>query len=853
MTLRDAFTGFVEGLRKAPIPTINPAPEYHPGLQVPVSTQGHSVQVVDTSQPPTQENIPGSWSRGFMPPGRPFAFDSESSFAAQEKENEPRSFQYIASINSTITPRISYGLMAFSDLKTYALTVPEVALCIRVVTEEIKSFVPKIVDSDEKEVDVPELKWMITKPDGFTPWPVWLSRYLFNAMSYDAPAIYKKRRPNTTDQLTFAKMIPETGELEWKCPHCGGKQVFSYQGEAQLLKVYCMYCHGEGPDQLYKEIAHENTLEKSFEANSINGLRIIDGSTIFAVIDMQGEQPVPPAPAFTQVIWGVTRMFMNTHQLWYRPRFLRIDAPYGRTFVEDSLPAVQLLQNLWNYEGAKYITGNIPEMMLSSPPDWKSTDKILEFEDTFNERQAGNTTERAARLRFLPNGVELLGQKDLTFNRESYDVAANTVRTMAGIPKSEVGEAPEGMMGGKGFSETMNSSFFLKAIKPNISNIESLFNETIQENGLDGVFFKLAFPNESLDPEKEEEKWARRWQLQGIPRDTYLAGIGLDPVGGEEGAAYYSGKGDQEGDEGGDLFGGHNTKVPMAGDKIDVLHDPVDVLKNPVPVKAMEPVDLQKAETPVVETPVVEQPLAKYSGVEGDDEKYYGLPVLMDFDAKMPKQGANDSFVVGIGDSQTDSRPGVWKPASGEDEKLKAWVGGDLYCRAEAVYLIDRELAPDSNHYLVPVTFTTTVDGEEGSVQHYVTGNQPKQDVKDYDPKFIEQAAVLDYITNQMDRNHKNYLTHPDTDNRPILIDSDCSFPKAAKMHSSFIDYMRGKPLSSQMIDSIFLLINNRDLWQDLTNLLHDPQLVHDARERAIHLYERRSIDDPAPAKVGAR
>jgi hypothetical protein len=547
----------------------------------------------------------------------------------------------------------------------------------------------------------------------------------------------------------------------------------------------------------------------------------------------------------------------------------------------------------------------------------------------------------------------------------------------------------------------------LKAIKPNIANIESLFNETIQENGLDGVFFKLAFPNESLDPEKEEEKWARRWQLQGIPRDKYLAGIGLEPVGGEEGAAYYSGKGDQEGDEGGDLFGGHNTKVPVSGNKIDVLHDPVDVLKNPVPVKAIEPTDLQKAFeedkhprsengefapegggqssalnnearpnkdptgkiswnakgiggvpfqqedayhgeikmsperflelTPSMEgtpdsseyleqqakdgktiappwldvewddqnkiwratnhegrhralaalrmgetsmpvhllwthgmrtkdvtdemlhAPIMAQKidatgaLIKYSGVEGDDEKYYGLPVLMDFDAKMPKQGANDSFVVGIGDSQTESRPGVWKPASGEDEKLKAWVGGDLYCRAEAVYLIDRELAPDSNHYLVPVTFTTTVDGEEGSVQHYVTGNQPKQDVKDYDPKFIEQAAVLDYITNQMDRNHKNYLTHPDTDNRPILIDSDCSFPKAAKMHSSFIDYMRGKPLSSQMIDSIFLLINNRDLWQDLTNLLHDPQLVHDARERAIHLYERRSIDDPAPAKVGAR
>jgi hypothetical protein len=786
-----------------------------------------------------------------MPPGRPFAFDSESNFSEQVKNDEPRSFQYIPSINSTITPRLAYNLMSFADLKMFAYSVPEVAQCIRIITEELRSFVPKLVDDKETEVHIPELQWMTMRPDGFTPWPVWLSRFMFNSLVYDAPAVYKVRRPGSSkDNLQkvkntdLAKLVSSTGQLKWRCPKCGKENFFQWQGQDNVVRVGCEVCNVEAPQELYKEINHENELHKAWGGEQICGLRIIDGSTIFAVIDERGEQPVPPAPAFTQVIWGVTRMFLNTHQLWYRPRFLRPDAPYGTSFIEESLPAVQLLQNLWLYEGDKYITGNIPEVMLSSPPEWKSTDKILEFEDTFNERQAGNIEERAARMRFLPAGVALIAQKELTFNNETYEAAANTVRVMAGIPKSEVGEAPEGMMGGKGFSETMQSSFFLKGIKPNISQLESLFNEVLEECGHSDVFFKMTFPQESLDPEKEEEKYARRFQIGGIKRDEYRTGIGMDALGGPEGD-FLAQPGSKQGDDGtggmGNPFGGNGG---IKGKPLDVFQGKsVDVLKDPVPVKAAKASDLQK----------VSEPLFKYSGVEADDEKYYGLPVEMAYDAKMPKQGANDSFVVAIGDVATDSRPAVWKPVSGEKESLKTWAGGDLYCRAEAVYLVDRELAPDANHYLVPVTFTANVGGEDGSVQHYVTDNKKKQDVFEYDPQYIEQAAVLDYITSQMDREHKNYLTHPDNPKRPILIDNDCSFPKAGKMHSVFIDYMRGRPLSPKILDSIYLLINNHDLWQDLTELLHDPQVVHDARERAIHLYERHSIDDPAPLMTGVK
>lgn len=1089
------------------------------------------IPVTDTSQLPTNINIPDKWSQVFMGPGRPFAGMMPTT-RDEDAEKEPRTMQYVPNVNSTIAPRVAWGLTPFATLRFYAESVPEVAGAVRLLTEEIKAFVPSLVDDHDAEVHIPELKWMTDYPDGFNPWPVWVSRFLYNVLVYDAPAVFKIRQDHDEffihkyfedgkEGLVYKRpteLDPVTGDMQWYCENCGTANVFKISKSTNEDPDYpeaCVSCGVPASDhaiqKMNKYIAGvddgDEDLEKGFGKGSIVGLRIVDGSTIFALIDEKGEQPTPPAPAFTQVIWGVPRMFLNSHQLWYRPRHLRADAPYGRSFIEDSMQAVTLLFSLWDYEYQKYQVGNIPEMAMTLPPDWgQNADQILEFESAYNSRMSGSNKERV-RIRFFPAGTSSIATKEITFNRESYDAAVNTIRMSVGIPKSEAGEAPEGMLGGKSFAEAMQSAFYRMGLSPLQTFIESLFNDILRENGYLNIKFQLKFPNDSLDPEKEEAKWQGRFAQGMAQRDEARQGVGMRPLGGDDGKFLNSpkqggGPGDAGGPGGGPggMPGGDDggpgpgmpgggapglklPKMPGGGGnlpkKINIaaptakriavklvkatekhtgvmvaLYMPEDVARKmvtavkqwpdgsePTPLReihvslailgevtdkqndqnginalvsnfvsqhtplsgkingmgrfiethkdnshciyanfdcpglneyrselilalknggyqvsddhgftphitigyipedeatpdmALEVIDnidpvigvafgddlfiagngMSKIEKPtdlykpdegkdsnhytfpqdnidpaefevgmqeeqehaetvngdegkirqIVLDHLKEDPhyysklkraglvdkldeiedlakninpdLRKHCGVCSGDDEYFDTKVIHAVNAPMPHQGANVTQIVAIGGDDMESRPAVWKPRTGEKESLREWVGGDLYRRAEASYLLDRELSPDENQYLVPVTFIAQVDGVNGSVQHYVRGkNKDKRAVPQYDPKFVERAGVFDFIAGQVDRIHKNWLTHPDDSQRMILIDNDLTFPHGnERIRSDFVTAIAGKPLSEETLGAVFLAYGNRDLWEDLNDVLEDKVAVAKAKERA--------------------
>lgn len=846
MSLRDAFSGFMAGLRN--VPQARPMVSALPGKG--------QIEVVDTSRMPTGANVPGSWSRAYMGPGTPIKTLSDSENARNnDAETEPRAFSYLPSINSTMTPRIAYGLTAFTDLRTYAESVPEVSMCLRILTEEMKAFVPTIVDDEGNKIPDSEYMWMTTRPDGFMPFPVWLSKFLYNVLVYDAGCTYIMRNSR--------------------------KRVI--------------------------------------------GTRVIDGSTMFVLVDEKGEQPKPPKPAFQQIIWGTPLMMLNSRQIWYKPRHLRVDAPYGRSPIEDALPAVKLLSSLWEYEYEKYQVGNIPEMVFTVPEYWKdNVDAIFEFEAAFNARMAGNLEERA-RARFLPAGMTALTTKEMTFNRESYDAATNAVRMAYGIPQSEVGESPGEGLGGKGFAEAMTSTFYRMGLAPLISYVEGHFNDVIMMSGDTKTKFALKFPPESLDPSKEEEKYSTRFQIGGITRDEYRQGLAMDKLGGELGEFIVTPGGGAGGEEDGDnpfasLMGGGKPGMVNVGNKNNVqVRRPIAVGKNPVKVVS-RPIAVAKYDQSEVERArkigeqigvdwnvvdpeefvlgfgeemehaetvgndeetmaritldhLTEDPkyysklkslfakydraeLAKFTGVAPEDDMLFGSPVSNFIDTVMPHQGANRSRIVSIGGgAELDARPAVWKPLSGESKKLQDWAHGELYRRSEAAYLLDRELAPDAKHYLVPVTFVAQIEGEPGSVQHYVTGRQPREEVTYYGWEWVERAAVLDYIMGQMDRVSKNWLTHPYDDDRPILIDSDLSFSpdKNQQIRSSFVNAMKDRQLSDKSLDCIYGILGNRDLWEDLADCLNDSQAVANARARAEELYAagRISLAEPIPVSDG--
>ena len=1064
MTLRSAVSSFISELFKAAPMIASQAPS----VTLPVIPGVGTINVVDTMVSPTQANIPRTWAQAFMGPGTPFAGIMPKTTRDQDAETEPRTFQYLPNINSTITPRISWGLTPFSELRIYAETVPEVSMCLRLLTEEMKAFVPTLVDDNDNEVKPADLIWLTTSPDRVNPFSVWLSRFLYNVLVYDAPAIFKirgttsswvqkvnkgfwvcpscaqvnygprdecvccgavielsKAHPINGRYVVRTGMDPKTGNLLWTCENCGTQNFVSptlkKRDTDTKFRMECGSCGSPAPlravNYLDPFYISANDLEKDFPNAPVTGLRIIDGSTLFALVDERGEQPEPPAPAFTQVIWGTPRMFLNTHQVWYHPRHLRADAPYGRSFIEDSMPAVKLLASLWDYEYEKYQVGNIPELMIAMPPDLNWTpDQILEFEQAFNARMSGSNKERV-RARFVPAGVTSVATKEMTFNRDTYDAATNAVRMSVGIPKSEAGEAPEGMMGGKSFSEAMQSAFYRMGLAPLQTFVEGMMNDVIKENGYDGIYFRLKFPTDSLDPEKEETKFSTRFQVGGITRNEYRQGIKMEPLKDEK-LGYFimtpGGKGQDEGGEegqGGDgdtgggipVKGGKGMLPTLGGGKIPIMgKKPVPVFR-PIAVKlakgansehdgimvalcfpkdvttklynfigsditgegahALPPEEIhmtlaffgdvgevnfteaallravttflpagkfhlsgkingvgrflethldgleaiyanfdcpalpsfregllsalaneginakedhgftphvtlayvRAGDEPVINAEVIDviptcirvafggkntdlevlakvetNELAKHCGVCAEDDQWFGTPVSHEAPALMPKQGANESQIVSIGREGMEQRPAVWKPVSGEKPSLVRWVGGALFRRAEANYLLDRELAPDEDHYLVPVTYLAEVDGELGSVQHYIQGREPRKAGDEYGPEWTEQAAVFDYISGQVDRMKNNNLTHPDDHRRPILIDNDLSFPHdetpKTRIRSTFVEAARGNPISDRMMEQIELVYGNNALWEDIDDCLDDPDAGELARERAKEL-----------------
>lgn len=713
---------------------------------------------------PQVSDVPQEWVNSQLGPGAPmtpFYLPSATTLRGKVEETEPRTFQYVPNVNATISPRIAYGLMSFAQLKYYIENVPEVSMCKRLLTEEMKTLKPQVIGPDGVALEpgeVTDLDWMTTRPDGFTAWEVWLSRFLYNTMAYDAPALYK---------------------------------------------------------------IHDDD-------GKITGLRIVDGSTLFVLIDERGEQPKAPAPAFTQIIYGQPRMWLSTDQLWYRPRNLRADAPYGITPVEDCLRSVDYLDKLWNYETAAYTEGTVPEMVFTAPKDW-TPEQVMEFERTFNMRMAGSNNERR-RIRFIPEGFVKLETKTQAWNKDGYVTALERVSLTFGIPMSEIGKAPgAGGLGGKGYQEKGETSLFRMGIGPIKAFCETPFNDVLKANGYKDYRFEISFGTEDIDNQRRHDQSVEEWSNGIVTRNEVRDELGLDVIEGPTGEAFMmpAGKADssaqQAAQEGKEAQG---ANADTAGFAAPQDGEPEVEKPEVTAPETEETKKLLKINFPWFD-------LAKHCGVCEEDDDYFGAPVVEVVEAEFPRQGANHTHIVSMSPKGKEPRPALFKDKRDEQQPLVDAIGGDMYPREEAAYLVDRTM----EMYLVPVSYVYEM-GEAGigAVVHYVRGNQPAQEVNKYDPKWVEMAAVLDYVIWQVDRKGHNWITHPDDPERPILIDNSMTFPvNPLRVGSAFVDAWRGKAISPRNLNALQLLERSNHLWKDLTECV-GTDAVSQAKERVNKL-----------------
>ena len=167
------------------------------------------------------------------------------------------------------------------------------------------------------------------------------------------------------------------------------------------------------------------------KSKTIRSLRLIDAATVKPLIDPLGWRPIPPDPAYQQIIKGMPAQDLTTDQLYYGIRNARVHSIYGFSPVEQIILTVNLALRRQMSQLAYYTSGNVPEMIIQAPQNW--TDRqIADFQAFFDTLMGDQDARR--RVRFIPETKGITQTKEAMLKDEMDEWLARVVCFAFSIP-----------------------------------------------------------------------------------------------------------------------------------------------------------------------------------------------------------------------------------------------------------------------------------------------------------------------------------------------------------------------------------------------------------------------------------
>lgn len=151
----------------------------------------------------------------------------------------------------------------------------------------------------------------------------------------------------------------------------------------------------------------------------------MDGATLNLLIDDRGRTPVPPLPAYQQILKGIPANDYTTKELAYYAANRRSDRIYGMSRVEQVLGIVTIALNRQLSVLSYYTQGNIPEMLIGVPESW-TVDQITQYQNFWDAMLQGNVQGRRG-ARFVPGSVKPIELKDQVLKNEFDEWLARVV------------------------------------------------------------------------------------------------------------------------------------------------------------------------------------------------------------------------------------------------------------------------------------------------------------------------------------------------------------------------------------------------------------------------------------------
>jgi PAS domain-containing protein len=147
-------------------------------------------------------------------------------------------------------------------------------------------------------------------------------------------------------------------------------------------------------------------------------LRIIDGAKIKPLIDDYGRRPLPPDPAYQEVLKGIPAVDYTSDELIYLMRNPRSHKLYGYSHVEQIIITVNTAIRRALSQLEYYREGSQPDAFLGLPKDW-TQEQITDFQKWWDSIMSGNLGQRR-RLKFLPGEFKYQATKEPVL-KDEYD------------------------------------------------------------------------------------------------------------------------------------------------------------------------------------------------------------------------------------------------------------------------------------------------------------------------------------------------------------------------------------------------------------------------------------------------
>ncbi|MFD2421662.1 phage portal protein [Amycolatopsis pigmentata] len=219
-------------------------------------------------------------------------------------------------------------------------------------------------------------------------------------------------------------------------------------------------------------------------------LELIDGSTVKVLLDERGNRPHPPAAAYQQWLWGFPRGEYTdagagqadwegtAGSLIYKPRYTRVESPYGYSPVEQALVSANLWLRRQQWMVAEYTDGTAPRTFLKSNITALTPEQIRAWEDSLNDFYGGSTGNRH-RLRLFPDGFDPVQVADAAERyKPDYDeFLVKLICAHMDVQPQEVGFTPRNGLGGAGHGESQEAITYRKALRPTAQWLVGIMNQ----------------------------------------------------------------------------------------------------------------------------------------------------------------------------------------------------------------------------------------------------------------------------------------------------------------------------------------------------------------------------------------